>query len=518
MDPSSVQSLAGIDWTIIIVYMVGVFFIGLWYSRYVAGAGDLFLAGKSLPFWAIGMSIVVSDIGATDFIFVGGSAYKHGVSVANFDWMGSMPAMVFAAFIFAPYFWRSGVYTIPEFLGKRYNTTVQMLHATLWGVFMLIMLGVMLATTGSFLNQVLGWNTTFSIWFMVVVVGLYTVSGGLAAVVMTDVIQMIVMYVGGLSMMLLCIWEVGGWSKLKTDVLALGPEYQHHFTLLLPNDAATPYPWTGIVLGLGLIMATAYMSGNQAVIQRCFGARSEWDAKAGMLFGGFLKSFIPLMVALPGLAAILVVPGLEEGDRAIPAMISKLLPPGLKGLMFSALFAALMSSVDSYLNSASTIWTTDLYGRYYKVTHGKAPSEANMLVVGRIFTIIFVVSAAIIGPMLVGGSMYVFIQTALSMFQGPVFAILLLGILWKRANQWGGMAGLILGVMFTVILKNTKGLFLSEDPFLFIAWWSFVFSFIVTIVVSLLTPADPEEKLRGLTFGQVMKDGKMQRVLLERVS
>jgi len=513
------RSLEVIDYAIIVTYMIGVFCIGTYYGRYVKSAGDLFLAGKSLPFWAIGMSIVVSDIGATDFLFVGGAAYTHGIAVANFDWIGSMPAMVFAAFLFVPYFWRSGVYTVPEFLGKRYNVAVQMIHAGIWGIFSLTMLAVMLGTTGKLLNTVFNVNMQVAIWGIVIIVGVYTFSGGLAAVVMTDVIQMIVMFVGGLALTFLCIWEVGGWTAMREKILALGPEYQNRFTILLPNDAPTPFPWSGIVFGLGLVMATAYMSSNQAVIQRCFGARSEWDAKGGMLFGGFLKSFIPIMVAIPGLAAILLVPGLESGDDAIPHLLRDLLPPGLTGLMFSALFAALMSSVDSYLNSSTTVWTTDLYGRAVHLSKGRYPTEREALIVGRIFTVLFVLVGALMAPWIINQEgMYTFIQTALSMFQGPVFAILLLGIMWKRTTQWGGLAGIVLGVCCTTILNNTEGLFLSNDAFLFVSWWSFVFTSAVTIIVSLLTPPEPEEKLRGLIFGQVMHEGKIQRVLLDRVS
>ncbi|GMU91532.1 MAG: SSS sodium solute transporter [Candidatus Hydrogenedentota bacterium] len=509
--------LASIDYAIIIFYMLGVLAIGTYFGRYVKTAGDLFLAGKSLPFWAIGMSIVVSDIGATDFLAVGGAAYRYGISAANFDWIGSMPAMVIAAFLFVPYYWRSGVYTVPEFLGKRYNVVVQMLHAAIWGVFMLVMLGVMLKLTAAMLNETIGLPTQVGIWMIVVIVGVYTFSGGLTAVVMTDVIQMIVMFVGGLAMSFLCIWEVGGWGALQEKVIAAG--HDKHFTILLENnDPTAPYPWSGIVFGLGLVLATSYMAGNQAVIQRCFGARSEWDAKGGMLFGGFLKSFIPLMVALPGLSAIVLVPNVSDADLAVPAMIRDVLPPGLTGLMFAALFAALMSSVDSYLNSASTIWTTDLYGRFRHMTTGHFPTEQHALVVGRAFTAAFILSAAFLAPYInTEGGVYNFIQTCLTMFQGPVFAILLLGIMWKRTTQWGGLAGLVLGVACTTVLNNTKGLFPSADPFLYVAWWSFLFSLAVTVLVSLVTPPEPDEKLRGLIFGQVMKDGKIQRVLLERV-
>ncbi len=513
-------SISGFDVAIIFTYMAGILAIGTYYGKYVKSATDFFLAGRALPFWAIGMSIVVSDIGATDFVFVGGASYTYGVSAANFDWLGSMPAMAIAAFIFMPYYWRSSVYTIPEFLGKRYNAGVQVIHATIWGVFMVVMLAVIFWATSDFMHTIVGGPHWIWMAVTVAVVGIYTLSGGLAAVVMTDVIQMIVMFVGGLSLLALSMWEVGGWGSLKEKVSAMDPvKYKDHFTLMLPNDTATDYPWAGIVFGLGLVMSTAYFSGHQGIVQRCFGARTEWDAKAGMLFGGFLKSLIPFMVALPGLAAIVIVPGLASGDDAVPEMINRLMPPGVRGLTFSALVASFMSSADTYLSSASTIWTTDLYGRLYQWRKGKYPSEKHGLFVGRVFTVVFIAFALLMAyPIGTTPSMYNFIQTCLSMFQGPVFAILLLGIMWKRATQWGGLAGLLLGVAFSTVLHNTDGLFAIKNAFLFVAWWSFVFAFIVTVIVSLLTKPEPEEKLRGLIFGQVIHDGKIQRVLLDRVS
>lgn len=510
-------TLTGIDVVIVVLYMAGVFILGSFFARYVKNAGDFFVAGRALPFWAIGMSIVVSDIGATDFIATAGAGYTYGIAAANFDWIGSMPAMVFAAFIFVPYYWRAGVFTVPEFLGRRYNAGVQVIHATIWGVYLLVMVSVMLWLTAMTLNTILGWNPYVSVWIIVAITGIYTFSGGLSAVVLTDVVQMVVMFVGGGALVGLTLWEVGGWGSLQEQVLAMGPEYQDHFTLLLPHDTTTPYPWTGIVFGLGIVMATAYMSGNQAVVQRTLGARSEWDAKGGMLFAGFLKAFIPLLIIVPGLTAVVLAPGLENGDMAVPTMIREYLPPGLRGLMFAALLAALMSSVDSYLNSSTTIWTTDLFGRGYSIAKGYAPSSRLRLTVGRIFTAVFIIAAGAFAPLLADQkTMYNFIQTALSMFQGPVFAILLLGIMWRKATQWGALAALVTGVCLTTFLNFNPQLFTSDNPFLFVAWWSFVYSMICCIVVSLITPQDPDDKVRGLIFGQIMKDGEIQRVLHER--
>ena len=217
--------LAGIDIAIIAMYMIGVFLLGSFFGKYVKNAGDFFIAGKALPFWAIGMSIVVSDIGAMDFVGVAGSAYTHGISVANFDWIGSMPAMVFAAFIFVPYFWRSGVFTIPEFLGRRYNAGVQVLHGTIWALFLFTMLSLMLwVTADQLMFTVLGWPIPFTICLMMFITGVYTFSGGLSAVVMVDVVQLIVMFVGGIALLVLSMWETGGWAEVQRKVAESEPK------------------------------------------------------------------------------------------------------------------------------------------------------------------------------------------------------------------------------------------------------------------------------------------------------
>ncbi|HNR32604.1 MAG TPA: sodium/solute symporter [Candidatus Hydrogenedentes bacterium] len=512
--------LAPIDIVIIGTYMLGSVLLGLFCTRYVGNANDFFISGKALPFWAIGFSIVVSDIGAVDFVAVAGATYTHGVSAANFDWMGSMPAMVFAAFVFVPYFWRSGVFTIPEFLGRRYNTAVQFVNGFIWTVVLMVMLAVMLwVTADKLMYTVLGWDPMWALWIMALVTGLYTFSGGLTAVVFTDVVQLVVMYVGGLGLLGVALWEVGGWTSLREQILAMGPEYQNHFTILLPHDTTGPFPWTGIVFGLGIVLAIAYMSGNQVIVQRTLGARTEWDAKGGMLLGGFLKSFIPLMVALPGLCALVLVPHLDNADRAVPEMIRLLLPAGLRGLMFAALFAALMSSISGTLNSSTTIFVTDLYGQVRHWLRWKPITERQGLTLGRLFTAMFIILAAVLAkPIGDNESIYVFIQTVLSLFQGPTLAILLLGIIWRRATGWGGLAGLVLGVIFCFVLKYTPNLFPSDDPFLFVAWWSFVFSVIVTVVVSLLTPPEPDEKIRGLVWSSVVQDDEAQAALRERIS
>ncbi|HVS13332.1 MAG TPA: sodium/solute symporter [Thermoanaerobaculia bacterium] len=517
---SGATGLAGIDTAIVLIYLAGVLVIGTWFARFVRTSGDFFVAGRSLPFWAVGMSIVVSDIGATDFIAVAGGTYRYGLAQANFDWLGSMPALLIAAFLFVPYYWRSGVFTIPEFLGRRYGAEVRGFLALCWGLILVLTLGIMIHATAVLLRSVLGWDPQVSIWVTTMVVGIYTISGGLAAVVMTDVLQLVIMFVGGGALVFRALYEVGGWSALREGVLAQGPAYADHFRLYLPHDSPTPFPWTGIVLGLGIVLSTAYFTGNQAVVQRALGARSEWDAKAGVLFAGGLKLFIPLLVALPGLAAILIVPGLENPDEAVPSLIRLLLPPGLRGLMFAAFLAALMSSVDSALNSASTLWTQDLIGPLRRRL-GAGLDERGQLRTGRIVAAILLLAAALVAPEIERRftNIYNAIQSVFSLIQGPTLAILLLGVLWRRANRWGAIAGLVIGVGFCVVLNSPvgRGVFPSEEPFLFVAWWSFVLTLAVTALVSRLTPPEPPERIRGLVWGDVVDDDHVQAALRARI-
>jgi SSS family solute:Na+ symporter len=245
-------------------------------------------------------------------------------------------------------------------------------------------------------------------------------------------------------------------------------------------------------------MANAYMIGNQSIVQRCFSAKNEWHAKASMVFAAFLKMLIPVLVLFPGLMAVILHPGLEDGDQAMPTLIRSLLPPGLRGLMFAAFLAGLMSSIDSCLNSTATLWTKDIYERFIRPD----ASDKHYLKVGRIATLVLLLFGVITSPVsMYFEGIYVAIQTFLSFFQGPIFSILLLGIFWRRTTQWGGLAGLIGGIMVSWLMHIFKArLFTIEDPFLYVSWWSFVAGFVITVAVSLFTEAHPVSRLYGLVY------------------
>ncbi len=491
--------LSDIDYFVVSSYLIGILLLGYYFKKFVDSSDDYFLGGRTLPFWAIGMSIVVSDIGALDFVGISGQAYRYGLSPANFDWIGSVPAMLLAAFIFVPYFWKAKLYTIPEYLGRRYNPSVQTIASLTWIIFFALDMGVLFWASGILLETLMGWPIWLSILITAGVTGLYTYFGGITAVVMTDVVQMIIMFVGGFTLVFLSFYYIGGWEGLITKIDAMGPAYQNHFKLILPTDTKTPFPWTGILFGLTFVMANAYMIGNQAIVQRCLTAKNEWHAKASMVFAGFLKMFIPVLVLFPGLVAIVIIPDLEDGDQALPMMIKKILPPGLIGLMFAAFFAGLMSSIDSMLNSTATLFTKDIYQKYFR----QDATDKHYLFVGKIVTVSIVIFGMLTAP--ISGyfeGIYVAIQTFLSYFQGPIFSILLLGILWKGATQWGGLAGFLGGILSSFLMYQFEdSLFSIQDAFLYVSWWSFVTGFVITVIVSLFTKPHPDERITGLVYG-----------------
>ncbi len=510
------QRLDYFDYSVIAVYMLVTIALGLWISRRIHGGRDFFLAGRSLPWWAVGMSLVATDIGGVDIVGVGGQSYAYGLVMGNFEWIGCIPAMILAAFLFIPHFWRCGVTTIPEFLEKRFNAGVRSALAACWLVFMACNLGVMLLVSANMLNEVLGWDIAFSIWMTAAVVGLYTVSGGLAAVVYTDLMQGTVMIGGCLAIVLFGLADIGGIDALQEGLREVEQAQQanpevadatrpQHLKLILPVDTATPYPWTGILFGLALILSPAYWIGNQAIVQRTLGAKSEFEAKAAYVWGAILKTLIPLIIAVPGLIALVKFPGLTgpETDRALPRLVSELLPSGMRGLFVAAFMAALMSSVDSYLNAAATIFTHDFYLRFIRPT----ADDLKLLRIGRLTTVILLGWAIAFAFQLakLDKGIYTIFQTMMAIFQGPALAVLMMGLLWKRATGPAAMAGFLAGVTAAIFLYLTtwesflnrlgwQPLFQVKEPFLYFSVWAFLVAMSVVVTLSFFTKPDPLEK------------------------
>ena len=512
-DDAMTSALNAFDYAIVVAYLVGTIAIGLWIGRRVHSGRDFFLAGRSLPWWAIGFSLVATDIGGTDIIGVGGAAYAHGLAVANFEWIGCVPAMILAAFVFIPIFWRAGVYTVPEFLERRFDARIRVALAACWLVFMACNIGIMLFASAKMMGVLFGWPVSVSILVTAALVGIYCVTGGLAAVVYTDVLQCVVMIAGCILVLVLGLIDLGGFDGLMDRlhaVEAAASASVDHTQLLLPVDTDSPFPWSGIFFGLAMVLGPAYWFGNQAIIQRSFGAKSEFEVKAAFVFGALLKNIIPVIVAVPGLIALARFPELREADAAFPTLVSHVLPAGLRGLFLAAFLAALMSSVDSYLNSAATLITTDIYQRFFR----REATDASLLGVGRITTIALIawgIGFALYLARLEGTGIYAIFQTLMAFFQGPALAVLLAGFLWRRATGTGAFAGFLVGVLTTTTLfalnqetiygsLGWRPLFRIAEPFLYFSVWGFLVAAFVLVVVSLCTPPPSAAKLHGLVF------------------
>ncbi len=496
-----------IDVFLVVVYLLSIFAFGLLFKKFVENTEDYFLAGRALPWWVIGMSIIGTNIGAYDYIGAAGGAYRFGIAQANYEWLGAIPAMIISALVIVPYYWKNKVYTVPEFLGKRYKEGVRVIEAAIYGIFLVMLLGIFFWASGIMLHTYLGWSISMSIVITAIVVGVYTITGGLAAVAITDVVQLGIMFVGGFAVAAVGFIKAGGVGKFFEVLRAAHPQ---HLKIFLPlNNPA--YPWLGMILGLGLVLSPAWWCANQSIIQRTLGARSEWDAKAGMMFAAFPKTLIPVLVVLPGFFALTFAPtgAIHNPDQALPWVVKSFLPPGLGGLVFVAFIAALHSSVDSTLNSAATLWTKDIYQKYIK----KAASDKHYLLFGRILTFAFIIFGVIFAPFTDKfPGIYVAMQTLLSFFQGPTLATLLLGVLWWRSTGWGGLWGLVAGVASAVTLS------IFRVNFLYVAWWSFVISLIINFIVSLATPSEPPEKLRGLVYKYLEKDSQFAEAVKRRLN
>lgn len=516
--------LSWFDYAIVGLYLVATMVIGMYVSAYIQTGREFFLAGRTLPWWAVGLSLVATDIGGTDLIGVGGAAYRYGVAVGNFEWIGCVPAMIVGAFIFIPHFWRCGITTIPEFLEKRFNVGIRTAVAGCWVAFMACNIGVMLLASAKLMLVLAGWPVLWTIGLVAAMVLFYTWSGGLAAVVYTDVLQGIVMVAGCAAVVGIGLYQCGGLQPLKEQVnrsLALqranagptpiapaapvAPPRNEHFTLVLPVDTPSPYPWTGILFGLAFIISPSYWIGNQAIVQRALGARSAYEAKASYVWGALLKNIIPIVIVIPGLIALSRFPSLDDPDQALPKVIGSMMPSGMKGVFLAAFLAAMMSSVDSYLSSASTIVTNDFYLRFVR----QNADERRMLQVGRLVTIVLMMwgVAFAIWFQSSDSGVYAVFQTLMSFFNGPALAVLLAGLLTKQATGRGALIGFCGGVATSVtlyllnhpvVLKafHWEPLFRIQDPFLYCSIWAFVMTVFLTALVSYGSAAEPPEKQR----------------------
>ena len=517
------RTLATIDLIIIGVYFLIVFAIGFYFARKERDSTDYFLASRDIGWFAIGASLFVSNISTEHFIGLAGSGASSGLAVGHFEWLACLILLILG-WVFVPFYLRSNVFTMPEFLERRFNRQCAVYLASISIIaYILTKISVHLWAAAIVLERVVGWSPMEAAIILVIATGIYTIAGGLSAVIYTEVVQTLVLLTGAIALTFIGLHRVGGFAGLRAAVPA---SYFHMIKPISDPD----FPWTGIFLGAP-ILGIWYWCTDQVIVQRVLSARDEGHAKAGTIFAGFLKILPVFLLVVPGLIAFALYRNLfttnaagqvTNGDIAFPTLIINLLPTGLVGLMIAALLAALMGGMASVFNSASTLVTLD----FYKKLRPDA-DEKKLVLFGRMATGVMVVLGLAWVPFihLISSQLYIYLQSVQAYISPPIAACFVLGILWPRLNGAGAISSLLTGfvlgaVRFVAEIFSARGtefnglmFTLVKMNFLHYAIFMFIVCSIVLVAVSLVTPAPERRKLAGLTFATV--DEKMDVIPLQ---
>ncbi|NUQ82650.1 MAG: sodium/solute symporter [Bacteroidetes bacterium] len=494
------EQFSTLDLTIILAYFTLTLGIGLWVSRRRDQTSeDYFLAGRNLGWVAIGLSLFATNISSEHILGLAGTGASRGLASGSFEWMAVIILIAMGWFI-APVFIRLGLFTVPEYLEIRYDRRSRHYLTTVSIVaYIITKISVMLFAGGILLQHLLGWDMYSGAILLVLFTGIYTVVGGLTAVVWTQVFQSVVLIAGSLVVTLLGLQAVGGWDGL-VDKLPAG-----HFTMFKPMDDPD-FPWTGIVFGAP-ILGFWYWCTDQYIVQRVLGARSVTEARWGTFFAAVLKLIPVFVMVLPGLIAVALFPDIS-GDDAYPALISgSLLPIGLKGLVVAGILGALMSSLAAVMNSAATLFTVDFYQ-----PRNPGASERKLILAGRLATLFITITAILWVPLtkLITSNIYIYMQSVQAYISPPIVAVFLFGLFTKRATATAAFSSLVVGGalgLLRLILEymHTNGTALPglilpfvTMNFLHFAIVLFVICSLVLVAVSLMTELKPAKDTSGL--------------------
>jgi SSS family solute:Na+ symporter len=506
------QFLGLIDWIFVVIYLLVIAGISVWSIRKSKETtSDYFLANRNLGWFVIGASILASNVGSEHIVGLAGSAAQSGTVLGHYELHSYI--VLILGWVFVPFYLRSSVYTMPEFLERRFNPQARRLLTIIQLISYVIAKASVTIFAGALVfNQFLGVDFWTGAIILVVVTGFYTVLGGLHAVMYTEAIQAIVLLLGSLILMVFGLQEVGGWDALMAAV----PKEKLN---MFPPLSDPEFPWLGILIA-SPIVGLWYWCTDQHIVQRCLAARNEKEARRGTIFAALLKLLPFFIFLIPGLIAfVLKEQGkiqLDDVNTAFPVMVKSLMPVGLRGVLAGGLLAALMASLASVYNACSTLYTIDIY----KKSHPDA-SEKQLVKVGRIATAVIVLLGMAWIPLMgkVDDGLYNYLQSVQSYLAPPIAAVFLLGVFFKRLNAQGAYSSMVIGFVLGMA-KLTLQIFqddLTPDSlihqfatmnFLYFCIYLFIFSIAILVTVSLLTPAPTEDKTAGLTFSTTVAADK----------
>lgn len=502
--------LSNIDWVILAMYMALVFGVAIW-SRFTAPdrtSSDFFLAGRNVGWFVIGASLFSSNIGMEHIIGLAGAGAAGDLPAAQFEILAGL-ILLLLGWLFVPFYLRSGVFTMPEFLELRYSSASRTYLAAVSIIgYVLTKISFSIAAGGLIFESLMGIDFWTGAIIVVIATGVYTLWGGLRAVLYTDMLQCIILIGGAVLVTYIGMNEVGGWGELKK---AAGDEA---FNLWRPMSDPD-FPWTGIIFGAP-ILGVWYWCTDQFIVQRVLAAHGISEARKGTIFAGFLKQLPLFLFVIPGVIAMVLANSgklvLDNPDQALPTLIGALLPAGIKGLVVAGLLAALMSSLSSVFNSCSTIFTMDIYKKF----HPKV-KDRHLVIVGQVATLVLIGLGLLWIPFiqLISGQLFTYLQSIQAYIAPPIAAVFLFGVLWPRANAKGAICSLLVGFVLgflRLIAEMNKAsldgyLFIFADAnFLHVAIGLFLICVLVLVVVSLLTAPPEPEKINNLTVKTASND------------
>ncbi|OIV38877.1 Na+/galactose cotransporter [Mangrovactinospora gilvigrisea] len=505
-------SVNGIDYAILAIYFVVVLGIGFAARRSVKTSLDFFLSGRSMAAWITGLAFIAANLGATEILGMAATGAQYGVSVVHWYWIGAIPAMVFLGLVMMPFYYKSKVRSVPEFLQQRFGASSHLLSAILFAFAQLLVSGVNLYALALVVQALLGWP----LWVAIVVGGvfvlLYITIGGLSSAIYNEVLQFFVILAALIPLSILGLKRVGGWNGLSHSLTkSHGSAFMHAWEGTgIGHPNALGANWFTIVMGLGFVLAFGYWTTNFAEVQRALSAKNLSAAQRTPLIAAFPKMFIVFLVMIPGLVAAVVIPkigtpGSSIGyNDAIPALMQQLLPNGVLGVAVTGLLAAFMAGMAANVSGFNTVFTTDIWAKYVK----KDRPDEYYLKFGRWITAIgVIVSIATAFIASHASNIMSYLQTLFSFFNVPMFVVFIVGLFWKRASAAAGFWGLVAGT--TAAMVNYFGLYKtgvisipSDQGANFVsAIAGFVAGAVVMVVVSLVTKPRKVEEIAGLVYG-----------------
>jgi SSS family solute:Na+ symporter len=482
-------TLSTLDTAIIGIYAVAIFILAQWVSRekgaHRKDAQDYFLAGRALPWWAIGTSLIAANISAEQIIGMSGSGYVIGLGIASYEWMAALTLIIVGKY-FLPIFLKNGIYTMPEFLEKRYSPGVRTVMAIFWlGVYVFVNLTAILWLGATAVHTVTGMSLQTALVALGVFAGAYALYGGLKAVALTDVVQVSLLVLGGFLISYLALDRIGDGAGVLAGFRELTLRFPEKFDMILSssNPHYRELPGLSVLIGGLWVMNVSYWGFNQYIIQRALAARSVREAQKGIVLAAFLKLLMPVIIVLPGIAAVALAPNLARPDEAYPHLMA-MLPRGVLGLVFAALLAAIVASMGSKINSIATIFTMDVYRALRPHT-----SQARLVLIGRVTAVVALLVAMFSAQPLLGSfdQAFQYIQEFTGFFTPGICVIFLLGMFWERSSARGALVAAIGSAVLSVVLKVVW----PELPFMNRVGLVFVGCLVLAVAISLMPERSP---------------------------